>query len=278
MTRAHGALLSRGAAATARRSATAAPADRPRERRSTADPRSRAVVRAQLHHVEVREQSAEDGTQSFRAYASVTETAYDMFDMFGPYTETIAADAFATTLAAAPDVVFLLNHGGMTLARTRSGTLTIGSDDTGLFYEPRLDPQQTVARDVLSGIRRGDLSESSFAFRIVRGTWSPDYTAYRIEQVDIDRGDVSIVNYGANPTTADAGISPAGGLDLDDLDVEQLDDEQALALSMALEQREARRGPGLAIPRAGAAPGMTRAELDALRVLAEPHPLSRVRD
>ncbi len=42
----------------------------------------------------------------------------------------------------------------------------------------------------------------SFAFRIVRGEWSPDYTQYRILEVDLDRGDVSAVNYGANPNTS----------------------------------------------------------------------------
>lgn len=272
MTRGHAALLSRGAAATARRAATAAPADRPRDRRNSADADGRAVVRAALHHVEVREQPNPDGTQSFRAYASVTETAYDMWDMFGPYTETIASDAFGATLDADPDVVFLLNHGGMALARTRSGTLTLGADDGGLFYEPRLDPQNGTVRDVLSGVRRGDLSESSFAFRIVRGTWSPDYTAYRIEQVDLDRGDVSIVNYGANPATGDYPIDLGSALDLEALDLEQLDDEQALALADRLEQRAARRAA-----RSGP-PAISRAELDAIDELARPHPLSRVRD
>ena len=42
----------------------------------------------------------------------------------------------------------------------------------------------------------------SFAFRIVRGAWSPDYTEYRILEVDLDRGDVSAVNFGANPNTS----------------------------------------------------------------------------
>jgi len=36
----------------------------------------------------------------------------------------------------------------------------------------------------------------------VRGQWSPDWTHYRILEVDIDRGDVSAVNFGANPFTS----------------------------------------------------------------------------
>jgi HK97 family phage prohead protease len=247
-----------------------APADRPRQRRSTEQEGSRAVARAMLHGVEVREQpDPADGTVGFRAYASVTETPYDMWDMFGPYTETIAADAFGPTLAAQPDVAFLLNHTGMTLARTASGTLTLGVDDSGLWYEPRLDPQNPDVGRVLSGVRRGDLNESSFAFRITRGSWDPSYTAYRIEQVDLDRGDVSVVNYGANPATGDHPIT----LGLDDVD--GLDDDAARALLDRLERRTARgrREVDLTLFT------MSRAELDALTALAAPHPLTaRVRD
>lgn len=263
--------MNRRTAAQRRGQGTGAPADRPRQRRCLERAGSPAVARAMLHGVEVREQPDPDGTVGFRAYASVTEHAYDMWDMFGPYTETIAATAFDETLAASPDVTFLLNHGGMTLARTASGTLTLGTDDNGMWYEPRLDPQNSVVRDVMSGLRRGDLNESSFAFRIIRGSWSPDWTAYRIEQVDIDRGDVSVVNFGANPATGDFPIGELGA----ELDVDQLDDTQALALSAALEQRHARR----AASERGAAATMTRAELDALAELAAPHPLAaRVQD
>jgi hypothetical protein len=37
---------------------------------------------------------------------------------------------------------------------------------------------------------------------IVAGQWSPDYTEYRITEVDLDRGDVGPVTYGANPFTS----------------------------------------------------------------------------
>jgi uncharacterized protein len=273
--------VSRRSAAQRRSQNTNAPADRPRQRRSLERAGSPAVARAMLHGVEVRDEpDPADGSIGFRAYASVTEHAYDMWDMFGPYTETIAGDAFDQTLQESPDVAFLLNHGGMTLARTTSGTLTIGTDDTGLFYEPRLDPQNSVVRDVMSGLRRGDLNESSFAFRIIRGTWSPDWTAYRIEQVDINRGDVSVVNYGANPETGAYPITLglSGGGDDDEpaeLDVDALDEQQALALTAALEQRHARR----AASARSAAATMTPDELAALRSLAAPHPLAgRVQD
>jgi HK97 family phage prohead protease len=261
--------VNRRAAALARRQQTGAPADRPRQRRCAERAAAPALARGLLHGVEMRDQpDPGDGTVGFRAYASVAEQPYDMWDMFGPYTEEIASTAFDVTLAADPDVAFLLNHGGMTLARTTSGTLTLGTDDHGLFYEPRLDPQNSVVRDVMSGVRRGDLNESSFAFRIMRGTWSPDYTAYRIEQVDLDRGDVSVVNYGANPATGDLGINLGTIEDVDALDVDALDDQQALALADKLHRRV---GHGATQPPLTT---MSRAELAALEALAAPHPLA----
>jgi HK97 family phage prohead protease len=251
--------VNRRHAAQHRAQGTPNPADRPRQRRSSEQAGSRAVARGILHDVEVRAATAA-APLNFRGYASVTETAYDMWDMFGPYTETIARGAFAQTLTDGADVAFLLNHGGMTLARTTSGTLRLAEDDTGLLTDADLDEQNTVVRDMASGLRRGDLTEMSFAFRIIRGTWSPDYTAYRIEQVDMNRGDVSVVNYGANPGTYMLG---------DDVDVDALDDSQALALAGRLEQRAAAR-------RRQAAPGgMTADELRALAELAAPHPLTR---
>lgn len=270
--------MNRRTAAISRRSATSAPADRPRSRRCLERAGSPALVRAHLFGIDLRDQpDPTDGTVGFRAYASVTETPYDMWDMFGPYTESIAGDAFEQTLSEDPDVAYLLNHGGMTLARTTSGTLTIGVDDVGLWYEPRLDPQNSVVRDVMSGVRRGDLDESSFAFRIKAGQWSPDYMAYRITQIDLHRGDVSTVNFGANPATGDYGMTQTGGtttaddeVDVETLDVDELDDEQALALAGRLEQRTARRAANTR----AAHTTMTRAELDQLAELAAPHPLA----
>ena len=57
-------------------------------------------------------------------------------------------------------------------------------------------------RDLTAAIADGAVTEMSFAFRITDGQWSPDYTEYRINAVDLDRGDVSAVTYGANPHTS----------------------------------------------------------------------------
>jgi HK97 family phage prohead protease len=143
------------------------------------------------------------------SYASVTDTPYEMWDMFGPYTEVVELDAFGATLAAGPMVEFTLNHGaggGLPMAHTRNGTLTLEAikdgEETGLWYDASVDDSRTDVSDAAKAMERGDLAESSFKFRIVRGQWSPDWMEYHIKEVDLDRGDVSAVNFGANPYTA----------------------------------------------------------------------------
>jgi phage head maturation protease len=44
--------------------------------------------------------------------------------------------------------------------------------------------------------------ECSFAFRMVRQRWDDEYENRELLEVDIHRGDVSIVTFGANPNTS----------------------------------------------------------------------------
>lgn len=146
-----------------------------------------------------------DGKKFYQldGHASVVETPYEMYDAFGPYNETIDRSAFDKTLGSGPDVAFLLNHTGMTMARTKnSGTLELSMDEIGLATRAYLNPERQDVADLVLAIDDGDVDQMSFAFRIVRGTWSPDWMEYRLLEVDIDRGDVSAVNYGANPYTS----------------------------------------------------------------------------
>lgn len=139
--------------------------------------------------------------------ASATEQPYEMYDFFGPYSEVMDAGAFDDTLSRDPDVAFLLNHRGLTMARSlaRKGeepTLVLSADERGLVTEAYVNPARSDVKDMLTAIEDGNITEMSFAFMIVRGIWSPDYIEFRIKEVDIHRGDVSAVNYGANPYTS----------------------------------------------------------------------------
>lgn len=195
-----------------------APADRPSQRRCDESTASRAYVRATVRDIELRAAGDDTGILRFSGYASVTERAYEMWDMFGPYSEIVSASAFDDTLARGDlDVPFVLGHDQMRrIARTTTGTLRLSVDDTGLLVDADLDPTDADVAYIAPKLRAGLIDEMSFAFRIESGQWSPDYDEFRINRVDIHRGDVAIVGYGASPHTAGSGLraAPKTGRDL----------------------------------------------------------------
>jgi hypothetical protein len=133
--------------------------------------------------------------------ASVTETPYDMWDFYGPYTERVARDAFSDSLVRNPDVAFLVNHTGMTMARTRAGTLLLATTNAGLSVETWLNPQRSDVSDFVTAIRDGCIDQMSFGAMLEDGVWSEDFTEFTLTRLDLDCGDVSGVNFGANPKT-----------------------------------------------------------------------------
>lgn len=140
--------------------------------------------------------------RKLEGYASVVGRKYQMYDMFGEYEELIMPGAFDETLAASPDVAYLVNHRGVTMARTTNGSLELRADQKGLFSVGYLNPKRQDVQDLLVAIEDKDITEMSFAFMIDDGEWNEEYTEYQINKVDINRGDVSAVNFGANPYTS----------------------------------------------------------------------------
>jgi HK97 family phage prohead protease len=137
-----------------------------------------------------------------QGYASVVGKKYKMYDLFGEYSELVSPGAFDVTLSKTPDVAFLVNHRGVTMARTTNGSLELESDQKGLKSIAYLNPKRNDVRDLILAIEDKDITEMSFAFLIKDGEWNEEYTEYTINEVDLDRGDVSAVNYGANPYTS----------------------------------------------------------------------------
>jgi HK97 family phage prohead protease len=135
-------------------------------------------------------------------YASVVEKKYRMWDIFGEYDEVVSQGAFDETLSKNPDVAYLVNHRGVTMARTTSKSLELLADGKGLNTKAYVNPKRTDVRDLVTAIEDRDVTEMSFAFRIDEGEWNDEYTEFRIHKVDLDRGDVSAVNYGASPHTS----------------------------------------------------------------------------
>lgn len=162
-------------------------------RRSAAD-RLGKNFRGTVSGIEVRD--AASGL-SLVGHACVTNVGYDM----GWYTETVRSGAFAKTLGENPDVQLLVNHEGLPLARTLSGTLSLAEDSRGLAVEAHLDPNDPDVARLVPKMQRGDIDQMSFAFRAERVSWNDDYDRRDILEANIHRGDVSVVNQGANPAT-----------------------------------------------------------------------------
>ncbi|WP_406000694.1 HK97 family phage prohead protease [Streptomyces sp. NBC_00829] len=187
------------------------------------------VRRAFPVQLEVRAKK-DNGPTTIEGYASVTESPFEMWDWLGPYSEVVRAGAFAKTLSENPQVQLLLNHGGLAMAYTQAGTLRLSEDTTGLHMEADVNTKRSDVNDMLLALEEGSVDEMSFAFRVTRQQWSPDYDQRDILEVDLHRGDVSVVNFGANPATT---VTPA----MRGADFDRLDEADARALYERLQRR-----------------------------------------
>jgi hypothetical protein len=139
------------------------------------------------------------GAPTLEGYAATFNQEYDL----GPFRERIDPGAFARTLSNGPDVRLLIDHEGQPLARTKSGTLQLSTDSQGLHARATLDPADPDVQRLLPKMRRGDLDQMSFAFRVPSGgdAWENDYTLRTIREANLAGGDVSVVTYPANENT-----------------------------------------------------------------------------
>lgn len=110
--------------------------------------------------------------------------------------ERVSPVAFNRALAERQDVVLVVNHEGLPLGRTASGTLRLGVDERGLTIDNDL-PDTTLARDVRELMARGDLRSMSFGF-IPRDGVLEEVEGRQVRTItDLDLFDVSIVTHPA---------------------------------------------------------------------------------
>ncbi|MEU6098943.1 HK97 family phage prohead protease [Streptomyces sp. NPDC047079] len=188
------------------------------------------VRRAFPVQLEVRAKAGASGLSTISGYASVVDEPYEMWDFLGSYSEVVRSGAFTKTLSETPQVQLLLNHGGLAMAYTKAGSLRLAEDSTGLHMEADVTAARSDVQDMLLALQDGSVDEMSFAFRVTRQMWSPDYDQRDIIEVDLHRGDVSVVNFGANPATS---VAPA----LRAADFDKLGDDDARALMERLQRR-----------------------------------------
>jgi len=133
-------------------------------------------------------------------------TEYDLFGD-GTLMERLMPGCFDRACREC-DVRALFNHDpNLILGRNVAGTMTLAADARGLRYEIRVDPDAPLAQGVLSAIRRGDVSGSSFAFTVVREQYvkpTQKGQPYVREIYDVQLYDVGPVVYPAYDGTTTA--------------------------------------------------------------------------
>lgn len=160
-----------------------------------------------LGSFEIRSEGSEDAV--VRGYASTFDT-YELYvdPDFGPIYERISPQAFDD--ADMSDVVFLRDHTGRVLARTKNGSVKLSTDEHGLATETNLGLTE-ASREMLEDIRVGNYSQMSFSFVADDYHWErndPDATINNVRVIDSISKlyDISAVAFPANPYT-DIGLS-----------------------------------------------------------------------
>ncbi len=126
---------------------------------------------------------------TFRGYAAVFNSPSEPL----PFTELIREGAFMRSLKTRNEVKMFMNHNtDHVLASTRSGTLKLKEDSTGLLAEAKL-PDTTSGRDLSVLMQRGDVHSMSFGFSVPPNgdKWSQDGSTRELHQIRLH--EVSVV-------------------------------------------------------------------------------------
>lgn len=131
-----------------------------------------------------------------------TAVPFDQVTDLGYFTEEISREAIEPVLN--DDVRGLFNHdANYVLGRNKSGTMQLRLDEKALNYEILYNPNDPDHVRVMEKVKRGDVSQSSYAFSVKDEKWSKrdgkqHRTITRLSQLI----DVSPVTYPANPNTS----------------------------------------------------------------------------
>ena len=120
----------------------------------------------QVRSVPTRFETREDdnGQLVIAGYFVVFNSIYEI----GPgMSESVAPGTFLSSLSG--DVRALTNHDStLVLGRTTAGTLKLREDDVGLWGDVIINPKDSDAVNTYERVKRGDVSQCSFGFRITK--------------------------------------------------------------------------------------------------------------
>lgn len=118
----------------------------------------------QLRAVATRFETREEGeAPHLSGYFAVFNSLYDIgFGM----SESIAPGAFQSSLGG--DVRALTNHDTrLVLGRTSAGTMDLREDETGLWADIAINPNDSDAMNTWARVQRGDVTQCSIGFDII---------------------------------------------------------------------------------------------------------------
>lgn len=143
--------------------------------------------------------AADDGSIIVEGYAAVFNQPTTVAGLF---VEQIAPGSFRSALQRGDDVEFLINHGGLPLARSTAGNLTLKEDNKGLHMRAVLDASDPDVQRLVPKMRAKMLDQMSFAFKATDQDWETPVSGLDVRTIkDVVLHDVSIVNRGAYPNT-----------------------------------------------------------------------------
>ena len=117
---------------------------------------SKSIIERRITDAKITVRNNDDGSIGVRGYAAVFDSP--------SLGEVIKRGAFNRTIAQKDNVRFLINHEGTPLASTRAGTMAVGVDETGLWFDiPSLDQANPKVQEFCSAVGRGDMYQCSFA-------------------------------------------------------------------------------------------------------------------
>ena len=150
--------------------------------------------RSALTGVEAR---ASDEKRTLVGYAAVFNSDADIG---GWFTERFSPGSFTAALSA--DVRALVDHdAGRVIGRTKSGTLRMSQDATGLRVEIDV-PDTTDGNDLWTLVDRGDISGMSISFRALKQEWDESQDPPLRTITDAELIEVSAVAFPAYDDTS----------------------------------------------------------------------------
>jgi HK97 family phage prohead protease len=146
---------------------------------------------------------AKGDRRQLHGYAATFDQRAHIQSFAGGFVESIAPGAFRKTVSE-HDIKLLVNHDpSLLLARNRADTLRLSEDETGLVVDADL-PDTSAGRDVSVSMERGDISEMSFAFDVIRDSWNFEADPIERRLLEVRLFDVSVVTYPAYANTTAA--------------------------------------------------------------------------